>query len=216
MELIDLTMPIDSQTKSHRFDTPPRLFQDRFLDKDHFNNFRMEMGCHVGTHIDAPMHLEKRNKFISEYELDRFMGLAQVIDARGRSEITAKHLPEKLEDGCHIVLVHTGHSRHYPSDDYFRSHPIITVDFARELVRRKVKILGIDLPSPDVFPFEIHKTLFASDVLIIENLVHLDKIRGRRVRLIALPLNIQADASPARVIVEVLEESPTSEFESVH
>jgi len=58
--------------------------------------------------------------------------------------------------------------------------------------------------SPDHEPFPIHKLLLSNDVLIIENLTNLEKLAGKEFRIIALPINLQEDAAPARVIAELI------------
>lgn len=74
------------------------------------------------------------------------------------------------------------------------------------LVRKRVKMIGLDTPSPDKIPFEIHKYLFQNNILIIENLTNLEKlIDGENFEVIALPLKIRADSSIARVIARTMD-----------
>ena len=64
----------------------------------------------------------------------------------------------------------------------------------------------IDSPSPDRRPFEIHKLLLENNVLIAENLTNLDKLMSaNNFEVIALPLKIHADSSPARIIARIRE-----------
>lgn len=64
----------------------------------------------------------------------------------------------------------------------------------------------MDTPSPDKYPFEIHSLLFRHKIPIIENLANLHLLRGMpRFEIIALPLNIDADSSIARVIARTVE-----------
>ena len=41
-------------------------------------------------------------------------------------------------------------------------------------------MLGMDLPSPDNYPFDIHKKLFANNILIIETGKSVKACRGRK------------------------------------
>jgi kynurenine formamidase len=62
-------------------------------------------------------------------------------------------------------------------------------------------MVGLDSYSPDNEPFEIHKMLLKRDILIVENLVNLDRLVGKRFRCYVMPLKIQdADGAPCRVI----------------
>jgi kynurenine formamidase len=203
MEYIDLSQQINDQTTSHPYDNQPRIFQDKYLLKDKFNNYRIDIGTHVGTHIDSPMHLTNSKKFICDYSLDRFVGFAEVIDACGLDLITSENLNTLHKKEIDFVLVYTGFSDKYGTNSYYGNHPIISPDFAETLIQRKIKVLGIDMPSPDVFPFEVHKKLFDFDIMIIENLFGLDRILNRKVKIYAFPLNIRADSSPVRVVAEI-------------
>ena len=66
-------------------------------------------------------------------------------------------------------------------------------------------MVGMDTSSPDDPPFTVHKLLLAHDILIIENLANLSALVGvPRFDVIALPMKIDAEAAPARVIAQIL------------
>ncbi|TCT15630.1 putative cyclase [Natranaerovirga pectinivora] len=54
---IDLSCTIENGMPVHPFDSEVKLYQDRFLEKNKYNNSRLETGMHAGTHIDIPRHL---------------------------------------------------------------------------------------------------------------------------------------------------------------
>jgi kynurenine formamidase len=65
-------------------------------------------------------------------------------------------------------------------------------------------MLGLDTPTPDQSPFLIHKILLGNEILIIENLTHTEELlEFPNFEIIALPLKIDADGSPARVIAKL-------------
>jgi hypothetical protein len=77
-------------------------------------------------------------------------------------------------------------------------------EVAKYLVDAKVKMVGVDTCSVDNQDgFPIHKILLAGKVLIIENLTNLNQLTGKDFKVYALPLNLQIDGSPARVIAEI-------------
>ncbi|MFC3748626.1 hypothetical protein [Paenibacillus sp. GCM10012306] len=60
------------------------------------------------------------------------------------------------------------------------------------------------MPSPDRFPFEIHKYLLSNDVLILENLTNVDALLGKeKFEVMALPLRIRSDSAISRVIARI-------------
>ncbi|MFW6281647.1 MAG: hypothetical protein ACOC1O_02480 [bacterium] len=62
----------------------------------------------------------------------------------------------------------------------------------------------MDLPSPDKYPFEIHKILFDNNILLIENLTNLSCLLSvSDFEIIAFPLKIKAEASIARVVARI-------------
>nr|MBP9691294.1 cyclase family protein [Candidatus Woesebacteria bacterium] len=85
-------------------------------------------------------------------------------------------------------------------------YPSMTAEFAQILVDRKVKVVGMDILGPDTDPsWPAHKVLLGNEVLIIENLTNLEKLlEVQEFKIIALPSKYQTDASPVRVIAEVL------------
>ena len=64
----------------------------------------------------------------------------------------------------------------------------------------------MDSPSPDLYPFEIHKLLLENNILLAENLTNFDSLLSvNNFEIIALPLKIHADSSPARIIARMLD-----------
>jgi kynurenine formamidase len=188
----------------HPLDSPSFLLQEKYIERDEFNLFRLETGLHTGTHIDAPMHLTENKKYINDYDLNRFCGSAVLIDVRGQNVIKYKDSFNNLiKENC-IVLFYTGHNIRYGREDYFTKHPVIDIKLAEFLVSRKIKMAGFDLPSPDNEPYPVHKLLLENDIMIIENLTNLEKLIHKGFEIYAFPLNIKADSSILRVVAKLL------------
>ena len=201
VKYIDLSYDITNDMPVHPYDDKVSLYQDKFLDKDEYNLFKLEIGMHSGTHIDTPMHMTDKLTYISEIPLTRFIGKGCLLDVRGEDLIGFKKEYDELISENDTVILYTDHSRKYGTKDYYADHPVVSEDLADFLIDRKINMLGMDLPSPDKYPFEIHKKLFDNDILIIENLTNLDKLLGQKnIEIIALPLKIRAEASMARVV----------------
>ena len=94
----------------------------------------------------------------------------------------------------------------FESKEYFDNHPVVSKELAQLFVERQVKMVCIDSPSPDRHPFEVHKLLLENNILIAENLTNLDKLLFvNKFEIIAFPLNIHADSSPARIVARTFE-----------
>ncbi|MDD4111992.1 MAG: cyclase family protein [Herbinix sp.] len=198
---IDLSQDIIDDMPIHPYDDQVRLYKDKFLDKDKYVNYRLEIGMHSGTHIDTPMHLTDRETYINEIPVDRFIGRGLLLDVRNESLIKFKEYYSDLVREDDIVLLYTGHSDRYGTKEYYAEQPLIDKDLANFFVEKSIKMLGMDLPSPDNYPFEIHKLLFDNNILIIENLTNLSElIDVKDFDVIAFPLKIRAEASMARVV----------------
>lgn len=204
MKFISLSHIIDNNTSVHPDDAPMSLQQDKFLHSDKFNNYRLEMGMHTGTHIDTPMHLTDNKKFINEYDLNQFCGAATVIDVRNQDLIKYNPQFDEMVSENDIVLLYTGHDENYGKKEYFTHHPVLDISFAEFLIAKKVKLIGFDLPSPDQYPFPIHQKLFTANILILENLRNLNAVLNKKIKIYAFPLNIKADASIVNVVAEIL------------
>lgn len=198
---IDLSHSILDDMPVHPYDDKVKLYQDKFMDKDKYVNFKIKMGMHAGTHIDTPMHLTNRETYINEIPLDRFAGRGVLLDVRNESIIKVKELYSDIVHENDIVLLFTGHSVKYGTEEYYTDQAIIDEGLADFFVEKNIKMLGMDLPSPDYYPFEIHKKLFDNNILIIENLTNLSELTyEKNFEVIAFPLKIRAEASMSRVV----------------
>jgi kynurenine formamidase len=132
----------------------------------------------------------------------------------GGEEVTAKDLESsgvEVRRGD-ILMLHTGWDEKFDSPDY-NLHPYLSVDAAEWMVKRGIKMFGIDcitvdLPTPlrpKGFDFPVHRMLLGNNVLIAENVTNLASIVGKQTRILALPLRVKgSDAGHARIIAEVL------------
>ncbi len=202
--MIDLSHTIVDHMPTHPYDNVCSVQQIRFLEKNYYNDCQLTCGMHVGTHIDGPAHLLEKKKFLCDCSVARFVAPGILIDARGREIIDIDVLQKYVFPSGAIVLFLTGHDARWGKDDYFTKHPTITLACAQKLIDVRVNTVGFDMPSPDLFPFDVHTYFLSHDVLIIENLTNLVALIGvSRFTLIALPIKIAADSALARVVALV-------------
>lgn len=206
MKLIDLTHSFTDKMPVYPGDPEVSFKQVASVDKEGYTDHMINSTMHVGTHIDAPLHMIESGKKIDEIALDKFFGNGVLIDGRGKKQIDSSLLKNIKIEKESIVLIYTGFGEKYRTKDYYVNYPHITEDFAEEMVKLGVKIVGMDILGPDEPPFPTHKILLSHEILIVENLTNLNELLGvQNFEVIAIPAKYHADAAPIRVIAKVLE-----------
>ncbi len=202
---IDLTMPLSEKTPVFPGAPPSEFRSVATVAQDGWNELRLAFNAHFGTHLDAPYHLLDDGKKLSDYPVDRFVGSAVVIDVRGQKEIrvNSSDLAVAGVKPGDFVFFLTGHSDGAFKPGYFEDNPVIPLDTAQALVDADVSLVGLDSFTPDNEPYDVHKLLFRHDVLILENLVDLAQLAGKRVDVVVAPLHIlNGDGAPCRVFAK--------------
>src|ERR1019366_8206420 len=139
------------------------------IEHDGFTDHYVSIGTHVGTHIDAPLHMIAYGKSLNEIPIDNFIGRGRYIKVDNNTFNIEAVKNAGIQPGD-IVLFHTGMNSQYHEATYFEDYPTIPEELAAYLVDNKVKMIGMDMCSPDHEPYTIHKILLSGGVLIIENL----------------------------------------------
>lgn len=206
MKIIDLTHTFTDNMPVYPGDPAQSLQQVAHLDKEGYNDHLLHTTGHVGTHMDAPLHMISGGKKMDEIDPDTFIGKGVLIDARGKKKVDETLLKNvQIEKGS-IILVYTGFGSKYRAEKYYENYPPITEGFAKKMVEAGVKVVGMDMLGPDQPPYSTHKILLGREILIVENLTNLHKLlKIRDFEVIALPAKLHADAAPVRVIARIQE-----------
>jgi len=177
------------------------------------------MVCHIGTHIDAPCHVLEDGPGIGQIPLQMLHGPGVVWQIHGGDEqmidVAALERARPLMCAGDIVLIDTGWSKHWGVPAYYGDdHLCLTTEAAQWLVDHGVKMLGIDVPTPDLplgrrqpgFDWPVHQILLGNGRLVMENVKNLGMLCGHKVEIMAFSLNVKdADGAPARVIARTLQ-----------
>ena len=164
----------------------------------------------IGTRLDAPYIRYPDKRDIAGLTLEELVLPGVAVDARGRapeSVVTPGDvaLPDAL-DGC-AVLFDFGWDRRRGEPGYL-DPPSLSSGFVDLLIESGVKLLGVDTVSVDGKHDQtrpVHSRLLAKDVLIVEELSHLDRLHGQVFRFFALPIPARGAASmPVRAFAEIL------------
>lgn len=161
----------------------------------------IRLSLHTGTHADAPRHFEGAGAAISECGLDAFLGPAHVVEVTDSSPIARVHVDRIQSARLERVLFKTGTGVESGWHDRFS---YLSVDAARELVRRGVRLVGMDTPSVDEAhsaTWPAHRVFAARGVVVLENL-QLSDVTAGLYELLALPLKLKnLEASPVRAVL---------------
>ena len=198
--IIDLTVKLCDKTPPYPGSPEMRLTEKFAFERDGFTSRYLCSDMHTGTHIDLPMHFGINNLTANTFPLEGFMGEGVLLSCN--DSVINLPLPD-INGKC--LLINTGHGKNFGNEDYFKNHPVISEEFALKIIAAKPKLIGIDTPSPDYFPFNCHKLLLKAGIPIVENLCNLDSLpQGKSFRFFAIPLKIEAEASLIRAFAEVL------------
>ena len=213
MRPIDLTHTIVPGMPQWRGDEQPLAVHRLSLHgEDSHMSSSLEFGCHIGTHIDAPLHFLDGAPAVDELPLEAFGGAALVLDAT--SAVTADSRPSPLDldllqdvdlTDVDFLLIRTGWDAHWGTGRYYEDWPALTPQLAEMLAEAGLKGVGVDTPSPDAFGGHLAHDLFAAKNMInIENLTGLAQLPERGAWFQAFPLKLQGtEASPVRAIAWV-------------
>ena len=201
MRIVDLTHEFNENMPVYPGDSHPHLSRIAEIHKEGFTDHELKTAMHVGTHMDAPLHMIDGGKYLSEIPVEKFLGKGHLIDARGCDSISEELLQGlDVEKGV-ILVIFTGHSAHYREDSYYAKFPMLTEAFAQRAVAMGISMICLDTPSPDAPPFPVHKILLGHEVLIVENLTNLESLLNvKNFKIIALPFKLHSDAAATRVI----------------
>ena len=210
MELIDLSHVIVPGMPQWPGDRQPlKIHRHSEHGIDSHMSSSIEFGCHVGTHLDGALHFLAGQPALDKVPVDRFAGLALVIDAaeKGQDNQTPEALTVDLLSGHNLtevdfVLFHTGWDRHWGTEDYYRHWPWLSGELAGVLAASNLKGVGLDTPSLDNFNGSgAHDRCAAAGMVNIENLTGLESLAGSVVHFMAAPLKLyQTEASPVRAV----------------
>jgi kynurenine formamidase len=211
MRFIDLTHPLRDGLPA--FSSDPRLRVEPHLTiaRHRCNVSRITTGSHQGTHLDAMAHFVADGKTIDQMPLEWFHGPARVLrlPRAPREDITAADLAHHealLVPGARVLL-DTGWAREFGTERFFEDFPSMTQDAARYLASRRLRLIGMDMPTPGRDYYEIHHTLLAADVemVIVESLANLAALPDdAKFTFIGFPLPwTGGDGSPIRAVAVV-------------
>ena len=159
---------------------------------------------HLGTHFDA---------MGKEFSLDNFRRQGKLVNvsAMGDREIGIDDFEDTTIVEKDFVLLYTGFIERisYGSQEYFKTHPQLSMQSIEYLIQKKISMIGIDaagLRRGSEHP-KMDQHCADHDVFVVENLVNLGELwrksAGRIITLYTLPVNIAGlTGLPCRVVAD--------------
>lgn len=205
MTYIDLSHTFVDNMPVFPGDPATRLKQITTIAANGYTDHQLTSVMHVGTHMDAPLHMVEGGKFMDEFPPEKFVGQGILVNVYKKPVIDVDAISGISIPQGSIVLVYTGMAETYGTDAYNTGYPKITEAFAEKLVASGVRIVGMDMLNPDKEEtYPIHKILLSKDVLIIENMTNMQSLLDvPSFEVLALPMKLHAEAAPVRVVARV-------------
>ena len=215
-EWIDLGWPLSPTVPRIASFPPPRIERIASIPDRPLNVTELQMIVHTGTHVDSPRHFYNDGPAFQDIPLERLMGAGVVwrmyppVYGLIEPDDLERMLP-RLAPGD-ILAIDTGAADRVGTPDYDR-HASLSVAAATWLVQQKVKLVAVDMPTPDIaldqrpagFIWPVHRALLRDGVLIAEQVTNLGSLAGRRAEFMFFPLNIvDCDGAPARVLARAI------------
>ncbi len=206
--LIDISILVDEVTPEWPGDTPWSCRWTWDMARgDSVNVSCLNGSPHVGTHADAPFHVDPTWPASDALTLDAFAGPATVVDVsthRGPLDTASLGFgsgrpPERL-------LLRTGQS--IALGQFPDAWPWLDEATVRDLLDRGLRLLGVDAPSVDgrdSTTLAVHRALFRGGAFVLENL-DLRRVAPGDYHLTAFPVRFAGlDAAPVRAVLAPLD-----------
>ena len=205
--LIDISILVNEFTPEWPGDTP---FSCRWT-WDMARGESVNVSCingspHVGTHADAPFHVDPTWPTSEGLALEAFTGPVTVVDVTAQTGGVPLAALGAL-DGRAVerLILRTGMT--IADGPFPERWPWLEETAAQTLIDRGLKLLGVDAPSVDgrdSKTLSVHRTLFRGGAAILENL-DLRSAPAGHYHLTAFPLRLAGlDAAPVRAVLRPL------------
>jgi arylformamidase len=202
---IDISRPLGPRTPVWPGDRPVELER---LEVGFMTVTSFTTSCHVGTHLDAPLHVDPNGTTAYEVPLGRLVGPAEVIHLPARCRLArTEDLPLGWQPRHSKILLRT--DSHPVDADIDNEFTALDPELVEWLSDRGVQTIGIDTPSVDPFDsaeLPAHRALLGRRMTWIEGL-DLEGVGAGSYELLALPMALcGTDAAPLRAVLRRLPE----------
>ncbi len=196
----DISLPIHEKMIVYPGNPSPKISQYSSIPTNVTNESLICLGSHTGSHVDSKRHIQNSIEGTATLPLDSLYGKAKVFDLTNvENEIHKKDLEKYTIQKDDIILLKTKNSQKY--DQFTSDFVHIKMDAAQHLVNSGAKTLGFDYLSVKKFGADddVH-SLLINNLTLFEGL-NLSAVQEGEYIFAGLPLRIDCDGAPARVIL---------------
>ncbi len=158
-QLFDITLPLSEHTLVYPGDSPPLIRRVSDLEQgDSLTASTFSLGCHVGTHVDAPAHFLAYGTLLEDLALECFDGPALVIRQQGKQSIEKTDVEALSIPTQHHILLKTDNGFLLHQKTFSKEYCTLSAEAAEYLCERRPLSIGWDyysldaLTSPETFP----------------------------------------------------------------
>ena len=230
--IIDLSMPVHEGMITFPRVVPPSLkmceswqeFAERIGAAEFGVNwltahYRVELGDHIGTHMDAMRHMREDAPGPEGIPLEYCYGDGVCLDFRHLPIGAGIHSQDLKKALCaikytlkplDIVLIHTGAGKIQETASYLTDHVGMTGEGTEWLLDQGIKVMGIDAVTfdPPVWAmferkefWEAHRVMMKREYYHVENMSNLDRLPPYGFRVGLFPIKwVNTTAAPVRAV----------------
>ncbi len=201
-EVYDVTVFVSEimEVYKNKEEKKPKFINTKNFMEDGAYESIIQMDCHTGTHIDAPLHFVENGDKIESIKISELMRYVKLIDLTEVDGYIYMHHIDKYEiNENDFIILKTKNS----FENFHINYTAISPEVAQYFVDKKISGIGVDglsVGRGDTNA-EVHKILLSNKLIVIEGL-NLKEVEGDIYFMIALPLKLTGvEAAPARVIL---------------
>ena len=216
-QLIDLTHTIEHGMPVYPGTEGPIIEIPFSIEKDGFQETKMQIYSHIGTHIDCPRHIIHNGLTTENMPIETFIGKGLVLDfshIKPGQKIPLEKSHELVDifvyEEIEFALIYTGWAKYWGYNNYYYDFPVLSKEFTLWLANTSIKGIGLDVISLDPVgdeKLENHNIILENEIIIIENLTNMEKLINKNFTFMAMPLKIkEGDGSPVRAAAMINEQ----------
>lgn len=200
-QFFDISQLITEEMVVYPGKPKPSIERYASIAKDRVNESILTLGTHTGTHVDSRLYLRDGREGAASLPIESFYGKCRVIDlVNVEEEIHRQDLEGFQIEPGDIILIKTRNST-LGYVKFLEDYIHLKIDAAEYLINAGVKTLGFDYlrVSRSEGDEEVRELLINNLTLFVG--LNLAGIPEGEYTFLGLPLLIDADGAPARVIL---------------
>ena len=204
-QVIDITVRMDEDLILYPGDQPPAVRRvSAIAEGAALTCSELVLGCHLGTHVDAPAHFIESGRTVEQLELRHFYGKAIVAEFPACDRITEEMAAGvRVPPGCH-VLIKTRNSELLRRKGFEPNYCTLAPEAAERLLESRPLSIGFDYYSLDPVSaqdFPSHREV-ARRGLPVFVCLDLRDVPPGEYTFFALPIRLpEAEALPVRAVL---------------